>query len=311
MNVLNESFDDFSSFASRYLFPDSNSYTFRDCIFRGESSDNFSLIPSALRPENKSKLPIPNAIFNDPRFNDSEFAQVYSEFILLKRFYVYANNNGLRIPFVKCFEKSYLDRMGQDVFNMLELRTWMTEEVMHLASIAQHYGICTRLLDWTQDIFVALYFAATGAIKRKQSGKHSDDEKMVMWALNADIVTNMSISNKLPMRLFVPSYSENPNLNSQKGILSIWNITLPPCYEKGKLNIHVNPVDRTPLDKLLVDFPLHDAGFNVLYRITLPCSECSKIYSYLAKIGYNASRLFPGYDGIVKQIEEEKMQRMW
>lgn len=68
---------------------------------------------------------------------------------------------------------------------------------------------------------------------------------------------------------------------------------------------HVQFVDRTPLDVLLkqhFDAQGLDEKVNVFLKLKLPAREGSRLMALLAKTGYGASRLFPGYGGVAKEI---------
>ena len=44
-----------------------------------------------------------------------------------------------------------------------------------------------------------------------------------------------------------------------------------------------------------------------MIKVQIPSKECVKIIKYLYNTGYNSAKLFPGYAGVVKAIEEERI----
>jgi hypothetical protein len=90
---------------------------------------------------------------------------------------------------------------------------WPPDELISLMALAQHYGVPTRLLDWTRNPFIAAYFAAIGA--------HESAEKICVWALSGVYEEIQNILVGLPARkLFVVSApaSDNPNLQAQRWV---------------------------------------------------------------------------------------------
>jgi predicted nuclease of restriction endonuclease-like RecB superfamily len=45
----------------------------------------------------------------------------------------------------------------------------------------------------------------------------------------------------------------------------------------------------------------------LLHRITVPQSGAAEILNYVHRYGINAAKLFPGYDGVVRSIEENEL----
>lgn len=123
---------------------------------------------------------------------------------------------------------------------------WLPDEVFELAALAQHYGLMTRLIDWTQNVQIALHFAAFGNMKSKTKA-----DSFSVWAINAEWLQelkkfqlkdigmisrtlktkgisederwiNEAYDNSLPLRFCLPHYALNPNLCAQKGVLTLW-----------------------------------------------------------------------------------------
>ena len=285
------------------------------CVFRGHYSDKYQLVPSLLR---KGVL---ESFFNQGTLSDKVYQQllqfeetlITSEYRILSDFFNKADRNGLYIPNVERIRNS-LAHPFDEVF-IEKAENWLPEEFWELAALAQHYGLPTRLLDWSYDIYTSLYFAtypllyeSQETIKEILSSPDGSDEKIEIWALKYFYISGFVIDHRLKdyrLKVIRPSYARNPNLAAQKGLFTLWQVDKSPFVsdkEKRKL------WDSVPLDKQISDFidsvgiEMHDPVF---YRITLPKRE---ITSLLFK-ERNAADLFPGYAGVCRAIDESKRLR--
>lgn len=270
-------------------------------IFRGEGSGKFKLLPSALRKENFERLraQMGNHIY---KLNDTEWLQVFTEYQILRNFYITANNSGLKVHATERMAKHYFDVVSPEFVLNGEPVVWIDAELVELAALAQHYGALTRMIDWSKDLLVALYFACVGAMKRYINGEYDD---MVIWALDASgiQVNEQHIytmgKETCPLKLVVPSYYSNANLKAQKGVLSYWKILAR--REDKKV------VDRTPLDELIQTIPKIGCDRQVLYKFILPNKCALDAYKWLKNMGVGAAAIFPGYRGVVLQMKENAL----
>jgi len=60
--------------------------------------------------------------------------------------------------------------------------------------------------------------------------------------------------------------------------------------------------DRRTLDERVFEMLEYEEGFPVFKKFIVPCSEATRGCVILDQLGYNPSRIFPGYDGVAKQI---------
>jgi hypothetical protein len=300
LNTVEELFDLLSPFGKYKNLLDGH-------IFRGESSAKYKLIPSSLRLENKDKLYALSGM-GMPVDNQSEWDtwQIRSEYTCLRNFFIYADNNGLRVPNIQRIRDSFNDLFGTSEIGITTSEKWIPNDIKELAALAQHYGIPTRLIDWSYDYLTALYFAASGALKKSKT-----NDSMVLWVLNSSYISFLyQTVKRMPIILVKPPYSENPNLYAQQGVLSYWETTIPTIHDIIDGSIRL--VDRSPLDELLykfvVDKDIEDfkqEEFNLLYRFEIPILEVHKLMDALIKMRYDAAKLFPGYGGVAKYLMDK------
>ena len=179
---LFERFEDFVS-SIEYNGELYSLFTKGNFIFRGHASDKYLLVPSALRIDNKDEFN-KIAIANDD--SETEYMQAIKEYNILRRFYKLCDSKGLYVDEIERIRKTWQERIDdRSIYNSEE---WLPEDLWALASLAQHYGLPTRLLDWTHDKYVALYFAIEDFLDNKIDP--SAVNNIVLWALSINPFLN-------------------------------------------------------------------------------------------------------------------------
>ena len=132
-----------------------------------------------------------------------------------------------------------------------------------IISLAQHYGLPTRALDWSYDYKVSLYFAVKDVLS------NSDTQDCVLWALNHKLFENRMPNDKykINLNIYRPEYNTNPNLTAQKGLFT---------FLDDYVGDYENPLDNIISNELKKDLEYRIKENDDKKIITVPTNLSSK-----------------------------------
>jgi len=170
--------------------------------------------------------------------------------------------------------------------------------------IMQHYGVPTRLLDWSENAFLALYFAVSAAAAK---GFPTDAAVWILdpaaWnektfpgmespgkALHADdaALNNFSpekeLDNTAEGAAAMYALYNNPRIIAQRGVFTVFGRSKEPLetlFEKG-------------------DFPS-----TALTRLRLPQTSLAELNDQIRILGFRESMIYPDLEGLAREIRTE------
>ena len=164
---------------------------------------------------------------------------------------------------------------------------------LDLMILAQHYGLPTRLLDWTSNPFVALWFAFELS--------KPDDDSRVVWGLKIEPDSLLDFQNESPFNIRFVKVFRPPVIDirilAQKSWFSIQDIQFFERGGDGLPNLHTNnPIEDNE------DFDFYLAKF------IFPNTIRPEVLKKLAEKGVTRSSIYPDLSEICEQLMPSEFQ---
>ena len=193
-----------------------------------------------------------------------------------------------------------------------------TSDTVPWLEIAQHYGVPTRLLDFSDNPLVALFFACVDSPEKEASVWIIDGNAYnrkfysnvptfnpVFSDLNvhkivADEIINQNFqlhsfeNGYLPFPWIYKPFYRNQRMISQSSIFMIW------ASERYELTYFMNP------ENYMTDDPtIENRETGILCELTIPYMNKKELLKQLEMCGINEKFIYPGLDGIGRFIRNK------
>jgi hypothetical protein len=161
--------------------------------------------------------------------------------------------------------------------------------------LMQHYGLPTRLLDWTESLVVASFFAVPSS---------SVSSSAVMWMLAPGKLNELSLGYFIPFLsdervkpLVTEAFSGRSHPDHQYSMAVLAPRTdRRMAAQLGNYTIHGT---REPLE-------MHAASARFLARIVIPSRSYDRLRSDLSVSGVRLTSLFPDLASLAREVSEIK-----
>lgn len=247
----------------------------KSIVYRGQGDSNWNLEPTFYRqPKNTGFL------FSE---KNNEYRE---ESDILIKFQESCDLAGVQLP-------SDNDRLRKNQkFNIEHFfgktnncsGDWFSDDFFELAVFAQHYGVPTRLLDWTKNPFVASYFACSYAL----TSDYHINKKISIWVLNSAELTG---ELKDVLEVLEPPKGINQHISHQQGVLT---------YTIGRDGICKKFGMRPKLHEILDHY---DSSYRLL-KINIGFDQISKLFNFCNLHNFNACHLFRGAYGAAQHTKD-------
>jgi hypothetical protein len=203
---------------------------------------------------------------------------------------------------IHALERKLITRFKERSIPYLPKQTDSNWEIMF---IMQHYGLPTRLLDWTENPLIALFFALSSNQPDPTTNSYSD--KSLVWILSPkkwnetvfNHVTYKGAALSISDRLINP-YDPMSVDNSPAMPAAIWGLHNSPRIVAQRGTFTIFGSKNTPMEEMITT-PTFPA--NTLAKIEIEPTNVKKILDEMIASGQADTMVYPGLDGLAKEMK--------
>jgi len=288
-----------------------NSASRGDLAYRGQASSQWALLPKAFRANELTGYQ-PNAVAARV---DRVGSQARAEFRAVHQFVKAADLSGLQVT--EAGARLLLEEDPREMFRDHDWESsWPRNEVLESIALAQHHGVPTRLLDFTEDPLVGAFFAAYPAWdpKNRRRTRGRDRRYLAVWVIDMRFIRALNnITRRYPERIgevHVPR-ANNSFLHAQAGFFLVDRGANDVMTRGGSLcldHVLVERADHWHNGNRLASRRIERTWFDEVpvRKVRLPTNQTAALLSELESRGITRGSLMPSLDRVVESLEFQR-----
>jgi FRG domain len=215
----------------------------------------------------------------------------------------------------------HLSKTTDDEFNDLELEVIsrfrqrsipyllapLSDDALNTLFLMQHFKVPTRLLDWTENPYVALYFALTTARSLLNGPDVVHDCDAAIWVLDPAAWNSKAVAFTPPVGIVSPpnnevlnSYLPSKDITYRKGEpVALYGMYNSPRIVAQRGTFCLFGKSRKPMETTYID---NGYPQDSLEKLLIPRDQINGLLKSLMRIGITDSVVYPDLDGLALEI---------
>jgi len=181
----------------------------------------------------------------------------------------------------------------------------LRDDDLDVLFLMQHFGVPTRLLDWTENPYIALVFALTDAKYTVSGASITYNTKAVIWVLEPASWNSKAVPFTPPVGIISPPNDDAlngymPNSCRRPDPIALYGSYNSPriVAQRGAFCLFGKSVK--PMEVSYTDFGYPQ---DCLTKLEIPADKIAGLLTSLTRIGITDSVVYPDLPGLAMEIK--------